>query len=449
MINKFAVIVTLLLAVLIFVACDAYEANETYEAYEAKEVHETEKVEEIAEIIDSQPRHNFSPDAILLVETVEAVHPIFVISGLLPEEYKQRRDEYLAVTAEPLSRRDFILATQRYITLLRDGHMGRDLTASEFLEIEMVVQNGRLFLADRPHAEVLEIGGVPVNEVFAAIEMHYYLENDAERQRSYAIFSRDRAMLSFAGAYIDRGRVELAIYKNEEAGTLEAGFRRGYSRDFVGSFLDADFIIRHEVIDDVFYINLRAFVQHPDMPYTLAAIEEAVKSGVWKFIVDVRDNSGGFSDVAEDLLAAMGITPPSDGMYRRTSEMSWWDVDDGVKYLYTPPNMEAANPNNVFISVLMNADSFSASTMFGAWVQDGGLGNIIGQPSANAPSAFGAVPPPITLPLSRLNIGISTTRFLRPDINADQNTLWPDIIVPAEDALEVALEFLQSLEVSN
>jgi len=35
---------------------------------------------------------------------------------------------------------------------------------------------------------------------------------------------------------------------------------------------------------------------------------------------------------------------------------------------------------------------------------------------------------------------------LRPDANADQNTLMPDIVVPAEEALERAVEYLRGLE---
>jgi len=157
----------------------------------------------------------------------------------------------------------------------------------------------------------------------------------------------------------------------------------------------------------------------------------------------------------------MGITIPNFGATRRISDLAeqhrpWvfeWIAEnydlDGLEYITFDPSVQyTANPNGVFVSVLTDAQSYSSATMMTAWVQDGGLGNVIGQPSRNNPSPLGDMLP-VTLPDSGLVFAVSYTRFLRPDASADQITLWPDIIVPAEDALNIAVEFLRDLEVND
>ena len=186
---------------------------------------------------------------------------------------------------------------------------------------------------------------------------------------------------------------------------------------------------------------------------TAKAIEEAVAQGTQQFIIDLRGNGGGNVHVGYELPEAMGVQVPMPmhGSIWRVSDLSRERMErlgtyipPGIDRYDRIPDMTMENPNNVFVSVLTDTYSFSAATM----IQDGGLGNVVGQPSANSPSAFMQTFP-FTLPDSQIQLTISETWIMRPDINADQNTLWPDIMVPAEDALDAALEFLQNLDVSN
>lgn len=114
--------------------------------------------------------------------------------------------------------------------------------------------------------------------------------------------------------------------------------------------------------------------------------------------------------------------------------------------VYEPTPEISNNPNDVFISVLTNTISYSSATMFGVWIQDGDFGNIIGEPSRNAPSAFGNSTGDIFLPESQIHFSVSTNRWLRPDIEANQGLLVPDIWVDSEDALDVAIDFLNALQ---
>jgi len=210
---------------------------------------------------------------------------------------------------------------------------------------------------------------------------------------------------------------------------------------------------------DVFYIHLRSFSDDPSVDSTIAAIEEAIVKGTRKFIVDLRSNYGGNSLIGNRILEAMGVTAPSHGGTRRISRLANNSEDEmamfgmtlegnmGEIYTFTPAPHLAKNPNNVFASVLTDRYTYSSSTMFGVWAQDGKFGNIVGEPSSNSPSAFGDMLR-LALP-SGIILHISYTRFLRPDADADQSTLVPDIPVDADKALDAALEYLQDLDLQR
>jgi C-terminal processing protease CtpA/Prc len=141
----------------------------------------------------------------------------------------------------------------------------------------------------------------------------------------------------------------------------------------------------------------------------------------------------------------MDMDIPTPGRYTRDSalfreQLGAMLIED---YLSVEPCLQSAVQNeSMQLVVLTNANSFSASIHLAMWVQDGRLGTIIGQPGGDAPTHYGHITV-VDLPRSQLNVIISTTKWSRPDINADQDTLMPDILVPfGTDALEVALEYL-------
>ena len=386
---------------------------------------------------------SFHRDAILLVNTVEETHPVFTYRGgaLLPSYYRERRVAYVAETNLPMSRTDFIMATRRYVAALHDGHMGERLPFSGmFLDIPFTVRDNRLFNAS--DVEVLQIGGVEIQNIFAQIDRHFFAENEIYRDLNYKRFAGYESILRIAGADISNdGEVTLAL----STGYSMTRFTRNSPTVI---HLQADFTIEYRMIGDVFLIDLRKF-EH-DEPYltnAVNAIEKAITNGTRHFIVDLRGNPGGDASIIDRFFEAMGITIPGVSFYHRLSplaiEQGWLPSDD--RLVETAPNQTTSNPNNVFISVLTDTLTASAATAMAAWVQDGNLGNIIGSPSVNAPSFFGIMLF-LNLPYSGIDVGISFARLLRPDTNADQNTLWPDILVDSELALDRALQFFRKKE---
>jgi len=148
----------------------------------------------------------------------------------------------------------------------------------------------------------------------------------------------------------------------------------------------------------------------------------------------------------------MGLTVPSFGVMNRISPLlfeqsAFWFLRPllwfGIDYILFEPYIHANNnPNNVFVSVLTDNLTYSSAKLMSTWVADGGFGNIIGGLSRQAPNAFGEIFS-FYLPYSNFYVTVSSSQFLRPNVNADPVVLLPDILIDPSYALEVALEYLR------
>ena len=138
----------------------------------------------------------------------------------------------------------------------------------------------------------------------------------------------------------------------------------------------------------------------------------------------------------------MGMRVPSYGAVRRNSPLAAKQRGYGRKdgFVEHSRSLDGVKRNpNISLIVLVNDGTFSSATMLAVWVQDGKLGRVVGYPSANAPTSFGDILT-YTLPRTGVEVVMSHKQFQRPDANADQTTLTPDVLVPyGEDALPVAL----------
>jgi len=456
-ITVFAVILTLIvaIAVLVWTSRDILMWNNSH------------PIRIAGTSLDTSGLSGFAADALYLVQTIEQVHPIFVIDGYLPENYEAIRDEFLLYAQGDITRQEFIFASWRYITALRDGHMtGLQLLSSpqetlsgDLLSLSWLVQDDNLYLQEQDGylAKVLEIGSVSPHDVFALVDYYVYSENPVDRNRILALHSRYSGFIELAGGAISDNTTVITVEDNGEVRTITANFdflqQRAEENDN-----EPEFIIRYEFIDDIFFIDFRMFVPDDGIDETIYAIERAIENGTRKFIIDLRGNGGGNSWHGQRLLHAMGITLPNFGAVRRFSDLF---IDTAMLttlerlqvrlispfargQIFSPSTATASNPNEVFVSVLTDRFTYSSATMMAVWVQDGGFGNIIGGISSNAPSAFGDMLR-FELPYSEIGIRVSHARFLRPDANADQSALMPDILIDPAYALYVALDYLRNL----
>jgi len=419
----------------------------------------------------------YGADALYLVQMAEQVHPIFIMDGYLPNNYEIVRDEFLNAAQNATSRQEFILAAYRYIMTLQDGHisgfnlfggLGSNGMTSGLIAVDWEVRNEHLWIVDdSTDVEVIAIGGIPTAEVFAVIDAHVFAENEVYRLWNHALYARYGTMIEAAGGEVLGDRIILTLNENGEITTMEAVLEMPEARTepFSVSAIAAtyDFIVRHEMLDDnIFFIDLQIFYLDNSIEETAQYIEQAIENGIRKFIIDLRGNIGGDSRAGSRLLEAMGVSVPTSGVLRRFSPLmmavarehdilspfesamlSMFSIFADGMIASRSDISTASNPNDVFVTVLTDNNTYSSAMMMAYWVQDGNFGNVIGAPSRNAPSSFGEILP-FTLPYSGLEALISATHFSRPDTNANQSIVYPDIKVDPYDALDVALAYLRN-----
>lgn len=123
-----------------------------------------------------QNQIDYSSDATTVVTEIENTHPIFITEEL-PDNYINIRDEYIIYTSKLLIKTEFLLATQKYLTILSDGHMGGGLIEDGlYIDIEWVSVESNLYLKDEngqlSDTEVTEICGVPLKDIMLQVDTY-------------------------------------------------------------------------------------------------------------------------------------------------------------------------------------------------------------------------------------------------------------------------------------
>lgn len=165
---------------------------------------------------------------------------------------------------------------------------------------------------------------------------------------------------------------------------------------------------------------------------TDAFFNEVLNAGCGCVIVDLRDNPGGNSYVVNEFL-------------RHIDTDAY--LSPGVQVRYGPfliehkaETIENQRYDTVFdgqIYVLTNASTFSAAMDFAMYIQDNGLGTIVGEASGNMPDSYGDTLT-FSLPESKLCLTVSYKKWKRIDESKTGQLITPDIPCDPEEAYEVA-----------
>ena len=166
------------------------------------------------------------------------------------------------------------------------------------------------------------------------------------------------------------------------------------------------------------------------------ALDKFEKSGVQGYVLDLRDNGGGYLDAAIDVSSKFIATGPIVKVTERAGNFRQYDADNGAI---------APKP----IAVLVNKNTASASEITSGALQDRGVGTLIGTKTFGK----GVVQSIFPLPDGSA-IKITTARYytprgrdintvgIQPDIVAEENS-QPVYGDPSKDSqLQTALSFL-------
>ena len=382
-------------------------------------------------------------DAEQLVSIIENTHPEFSLNDV-QAGYPAAKKTFLAAASKEMSSDDFAWLASAYVASLRDGHTSIAQTHSnETLQGSYRMTEDGLFEVDAPgkltSKKVTAIGGIPVSQIFHTISRYEVAENDAGVLMNDTIWSTYLPVLKRAGVDCSRHTVSVT----EQDGTQTSSKNVTFQSRSPYSVWHANDVVDSRMIGDIFYIGLHDCKTGEALDKTIDSLKHAVGNGVTRVIMDVRNNPGGDSTACEKLLAAIGMQSPEYGMYVRKSLLAV--KQRGVFNWSTSakPDLSTTKTNShISLAVLTNEFTFSSATMLAVFAQDGKLGTVIGYPSANSPSCYGDV-----LSFQLRNSGIkgqvSFKRWLRPNANADQHMLHPDILVPiGGDTLQRAINFL-------
>jgi len=165
---------------------------------------------------------------------------------------------------------------------------------------------------------------------------------------------------------------------------------------------------------------------------------EVKAKGIKNVAVDLRDNGGGNSLVADEFIKYLDI-----GEFNITTETM------RLGFLNTPVSPEKAINNrysdltftgNVYI--LTSTGSFSSAMLFPQYIKDNSLGKLIGEPPGNDPNGYGEITS-FRMPGSGIWFYVSTKHFRRADRNCPDKYVMPDILCNADEAENILYEIIK------
>lgn len=184
--------------------------------------------------------------------------------------------------------------------------------------------------------------------------------------------------------------------------------------------------------NDIAILTLDSCINNEEYKDCLNKMFSEIKeNGIHNVAVDLRNNHGGNSSVANEFLKYINIDKYKTwgcvwrlGIFQIKSDTA------------TLENNQYANltfDGNLYI--LTSVSTFSAAMDFAMLVKDNHLGIIIGETSGNAPNSYGDIAY-FTLPNSEIYMQISTKKWYRIDESLEHEFIEPDIPCDDEDAIE-------------
>ncbi|MFZ5353260.1 MAG: S41 family peptidase [Bacillota bacterium] len=293
--------------------------------------------------------------------------------------------------------------------------------------------------------KVLAIGGKSVEALFDELSRIIPHENDIwVRGAGESMLNREY-IIKHIGLINEDSKIDFEVLRNGSKINVSAKFDdlKGnlisyfpeFKKDFTYDILKEDSIGLFTLNTCKYNNKYKAFVKK--------FFTEVRDKKIQNIIVDLRNNSGGNSQVTDEFLTYFPIKQyKSFGGYMRLSheanEQRSYEFkisEDSKKNKYEFPG--SINVNELKDEkLLFNGDlyiinskyTFSSANWFGVIVKDNKLGTIVGEPTGNSPSSYGDILR-FELKNSKIDFRVSHKCFIRPDEKNTSNTLEPDVLV--------------------
>lgn len=165
---------------------------------------------------------------------------------------------------------------------------------------------------------------------------------------------------------------------------------------------------------------------------------EVKEQGIGNVAVDLRDNGGGNSMVANEFIRYLPVdTYRVDGYVHRLGCFMLDYTGDEYMVIENQRYTDLTFDGNVYL--LTDSGSFSSAMLFTAYIKDNELGTVIGEPPGNDPNGFGDIAQ-FRLSNSGLYMSVSTKQFVRPDRDCADSLVMPDVECPGTEAMNRLLD---------
>lgn len=201
-------------------------------------------------------------------------------------------------------------------------------------------------------------------------------------------------------------------------------------------------ILETEIKEDVFVIHFYSFTQDSALKFE-SALQEFLKSGKSKLIIDLRGNGGGYLDSAVDIssffLHADKVIVTEKSSKNGSDQQNY---SKGFNYFNS----------NLKLVVLIDGGSASASEILAGALKDNGVATIVGEKSFGK----GSVQQLIKLS-DGSDIKVTVAKWFTPNgVNISENGITPDVVATSsaivkkdKDGKVIDSQLLKAIEIIN
>lgn len=201
---------------------------------------------------------------------------------------------------------------------------------------------------------------------------------------------------------------------------------------FVSYMIDAE--------NDVAILTLDSCTNNAEYRNCLNEMFAEIKQqGIQNVAVDLRNNGGGSSLVANEFFQYLNIDTYEDwgGVWR----LGVFEIESSGKVITNRRHEDLLFDGNLYL--LTSVYTYSSAMDFAMFVKDNHMGEIIGEASGNHPNSYGEISF-FTLPNSGIYMQISTKKWYRIDQNLADQVIEPDIPCDADDAIEYLYDAIET-----
>lgn len=201
-----------------------------------------------------------------------------------------------------------------------------------------------------------------------------------------------------------------------------------------------DEFVKYEIMEaeNLAVLTLYSCKYNKEYKECLAEMFQKVKeSGIDNVCVDLRENGGGSSLVADEFIHYLDVD--SYQTWGQDWRLGVFMLSSKGSTNVNPQYKDLLFSGNVY--VLTSTDTFSSAMDFAMLISDNDLGTIVGEPSGNKPRSYGDIAV-FKLRNSGLVMQVSTKKWYRVDEENADDFIEPDLECKSEEALQVLLDYL-------